>query len=71
MRETQNMRLRDKRLNQLVAHLDKERLDFAASVRLYWTLVHMESTIQIDPGSGKLKSEAVFASDVIFGNSIE
>ena len=62
MKETKNMRLRDKRLNQLVAHLDKERLDFAASVRLDWTLVHMESTIQIDPGSEKLmKSEAVFA----------
>ena len=28
--------------------LDKERLNFAASVSLYGTLVHMENTVQID-----------------------
>jgi hypothetical protein len=51
----------------LIAHLDKERLNFAAGVTLYWTLVHMESTIQIDPESGKLrKSETVFAKDIIY-----
>ena len=27
--------------------LDKERLNFAASVNLYGTLVHMENTVQI------------------------
>jgi hypothetical protein len=28
--------------------LDKERLNFAASVNLYGTLVHMKNTVQID-----------------------
>jgi hypothetical protein len=60
------MQLEEKRLNQSITHLDKERLNFAASVTLYWTLVHMESTIQIDPESGRLmKSETVLAKDII------
>ena len=36
--------------------LDKERLNFAASVNLYGTLVHMENTVQIDSEMHKVKS---------------